>query len=266
MNHAIASLGGEQAFYQRAAALGVNPVSLHFARELVSATHAADAQRLRKLADSLDAYRQRVNEDRSINVRDISSIGLVTQKLYDAAAIANGTNKEGLQSLLGNLDVLIDGQIRENLSASTSIAMRQFGQGAEITALTVSLGSLAYDLVSIFKNYRWIKESAAPARTVEAGSEATGFLGRSGFELKNAPYQNPRNSPANILGRDYSAHALDQMQNRGIMPSVVENTIKNGVKYETRFGTNGYYDSINNLRIILNSENGRVITVIRGTP
>lgn len=34
-----------------------------------------------------------------------------------------------------------------------------------------------------------------------------------------------KNSPTTIQGRAYSAHALDQMQNRGFTPSVIEQTI-----------------------------------------
>ncbi|MCB1740732.1 MAG: RHS repeat-associated core domain-containing protein, partial [Gammaproteobacteria bacterium] len=55
-----------------------------------------------------------------------------------------------------------------------------------------------------------------------AKGAATGFKGSKGFELKNAPYQTVRNEATTINGRDFSGHALDQMQNRGIMPSVVE--------------------------------------------
>lgn len=99
-----------------------------------------------------------------------------------------------------------------------------------------------------------------------AEREATGFLGRSGNELKNAPYQALRNEATQINGRDYSGHALDQMQNRGLMPSVVENALRTGTQFPTRAGTTGVYDAVNNLRVIVNSETGRVITVIRGAP
>jgi RHS repeat-associated protein len=97
-------------------------------------------------------------------------------------------------------------------------------------------------------------------------NEATGFLGRAGNELKNASYQKVRNEPAQINSRDFSGHALDQMQNRGVMPSVVENTVNTGQQFPTRTGTTGYYDSINNTRVIVNSDTGRVVTVIRGAP
>lgn len=74
------------------------------------------------------------------------------------------------------------------------------------------------------------------------------------------------NVPTTINGVDYSAHAIDQMQGRGIPPSVVQNTIQYGAVYPTKAGTMGYYDSINNVRVITNSTSGRVVTVIPGAP
>jgi hypothetical protein len=56
------------------------------------------------------------------------------------------------------------------------------------------------------------------------------------------------------------------MQNRGVMPSVVGNTIKHGVTFPTKSGTVGYYDPVNNIRVITNAENGTIVTVIRGAP
>jgi hypothetical protein len=111
-------------------------------------------------------------------------------------------------------------------------------------------------------------DAAPGSSVVTKGAEraATGFKGSKGFELKNAPYQKVRNEATTINGRDFSGHALDQMQNRGIMPSVVENTIKTGQTFSTRAGTTGFYDSVNNVRVITNSETGRIVTVIRGAP
>ncbi|MBW5287608.1 DUF4258 domain-containing protein [Burkholderia gladioli] len=65
---------------------------------------------------------------------------------------------------------------------------------------------------------------------------------------------------------DYSGHAINQMQRRGVPPSVVQNTIQNGAIYPTAAGTTGYYDSANNIRVITNSNTGRVVTVIPGAP
>jgi hypothetical protein len=113
------------------------------------------------------------------------------------------------------------------------------------------------------KNVRGIvEESKQPGQA----REATGFLGRAGQELKNAPYQKVRNKAAQVNGRDFSGHALDQMQNRGVVPSVVENVLSTGSRFPTRAGTTGFYDAVNNVRVIVNSETGRVVTVIRGAP
>lgn len=107
-------------------------------------------------------------------------------------------------------------------------------------------------------------ESVASAE-VRAGGEATGFLGHTGFELKNL--QAVRNAPEVVGGRSFSGHALDQMQNRGIMPSAVENAIQTGTPFAGKTpGTVGYFDPVNKIRVILNSETGNVVTVIRGGP
>jgi len=65
------------------------------------------------------------------------------------------------------------------------------------------------------------------------------------------------------MGRRYSGHALDQMQNRGLMPMIVEDTIQTGVRTAGRNGTNIFYNSVNGVRVILN-QGGDVITVIPG--
>jgi len=69
-----------------------------------------------------------------------------------------------------------------------------------------------------------------------------------------------------VNGTQYSGHAFDQMQNRGFVPSVVDNTIQNGLPFPTRAGTTGYYDPVNNVRVITNSHTGRIVTVIPGEP
>jgi hypothetical protein len=99
-----------------------------------------------------------------------------------------------------------------------------------------------------------------------AAREATGFLGSRRAPLANAPYQPARNVGGEVAGRQYSGHAFDQMQNRGIMPSVVDNAIRTGTPFPTRAGTTGYYDAVNSLRVITDSASGRVVTVIPGVP
>ncbi|GGY05829.1 hypothetical protein GCM10011289_05300 [Paludibacterium paludis] len=58
--------------------------------------------------------------------------------------------------------------------------------------------------------------------------------------------------PAIIGNHNYSGHALDRMQDRGLMPSVIENTIQNGIATTSRGGTTVYFDSKNNLSSIVN--------------
>jgi hypothetical protein len=95
------------------------------------------------------------------------------------------------------------------------------------------------------------------------GSPASAPVGKSGSPINVTP---GTNKPAVINGVAYSGHVLDQMQGRGVPPSAVQNTINTGTVYSTGSGTTGYYDPINNLRVITNSENGRVVTVIPGAP
>jgi hypothetical protein len=101
-----------------------------------------------------------------------------------------------------------------------------------------------------------------PAPTTSSPHANGGFSGHSGFELRNHPMQPVRNSQTTIGQHTYSGHALDQMQNRGVYPSVVENTIQNGVTFAgNRPATHGVYDPVNNVTVIQNSNTGNVITV-----
>lgn len=68
--------------------------------------------------------------------------------------------------------------------------------------------------------------------------------------------------PTSIYGRQYSAHAIQRMQERGYTPSVVENVIKNGqATFDKDPGTLNHFDSINNVTVITCQATGRVITI-----
>ncbi len=90
-----------------------------------------------------------------------------------------------------------------------------------------------------------------------------GGKGKQFNQPKNPAYQPTRNTPANIDGTDYAGHALDRMQDRGLTPSVIQNTIENGVPTPSRGGTTVFYDSTNNVSVVTNSA-GKVITVKYG--
>lgn len=57
-----------------------------------------------------------------------------------------------------------------------------------------------------------------------------------------------------------------QAKDINLIPSAVKSTIENGTIFPTGLGTTGYYDAATNLRAIVNSTNGRVVTVIPGKP
>lgn len=79
----------------------------------------------------------------------------------------------------------------------------------------------------------------------------------------NPYYQPVRNQPTTISNREYSGHALDRMQDRGITPSVVENTIKNGKTTSSRGGTTVHFDPESKVSVVTN-KSGRVVTVKYG--
>ncbi len=108
--------------------------------------------------------------------------------------------------------------------------------------------------------------SAGANTAAMAGTDASLPLGskRLQFNQPEPPsYQPIRNDPTTIADTNYSGHAIDRMQDRGIMPSVVQNTIDTGTSTPSRLGTTVYYDSVNNVSVVVNSE-GKVVTVKYG--
>ncbi|MCD1587781.1 DUF4258 domain-containing protein, partial [Halomonas sp. IOP_14] len=93
-------------------------------------------------------------------------------------------------------------------------------------------------------------------------------VGRSGQRNRfpNPDNPRPRNAPEVINGREFSGHAIDRMQERGFTPSVVENAIENGVRSAgNKPGSLLFTDAANSLKVVVNSQTGRVITVIPGS-
>jgi len=81
-------------------------------------------------------------------------------------------------------------------------------------------------------------------------------IGHKGKPLEVTPSSN---LPSVIAGRNYKGHALDRMQERGVTPTVVEDTIQSTQGIQSH-GSTVMHES-NQLRVILN-ENGEVVTVI----
>lgn len=127
-------------------------------------------------------------------------------------------------------------------------------------ALAMVSGKLAY-------SGRKMASSAAlqlgsQSKTETFVNRGASLAGSKNIPLDYAPYQRFRNQEAIISGRRYSGHALDRMQDRGLMPSVVENTINTG--QESSKGTIlRYYDTVNEITVIV-GEGGQIITVFPG--
>ena len=95
-------------------------------------------------------------------------------------------------------------------------------------------------------------------------NRSTSFIGSKRVPLDYAPYQTVRNESAVINGRKYTGHALDRMQDRGFIPSSIENTLKTGNVSNADFlGGLEYYDPVNRIKVIID-ESGQIITVIPG--
>ena len=69
------------------------------------------------------------------------------------------------------------------------------------------------------------------------------------------------NAPTTIGGREYSGHALDRMQGRGVPPSAVEDAIQNGARLPGNSPGTFVHAGANGV-IVVTGNGGRVITVI----
>ena len=100
------------------------------------------------------------------------------------------------------------------------------------------------------------QEAEEAAAVVADASYPATPIGRRG-----SPMNVPRgtNSCTDIQGRTYTGHALDQMQGRGIPPSVVEDTIATG-NQSPSYDDATVFDT-NQARVVLNPD-GSVKTVI----
>ncbi len=107
----------------------------------------------------------------------------------------------------------------------------------------------------------WANDIASAIAGVLGGAPASAPRGRLGNPQENFNGSVPRNAPETINGRPFSGHAIDQMQDRGVPLSVVEDTIQNGVSRPARDGAVSYYNAANNVSVVVNPSTGRVITI-----
>jgi RHS repeat-associated protein len=136
--------------------------------------------------------------------------------------------------------------------------------GLEVASLVTGAYGAVKGVIGFSKLARTPAQVAKIARvSTKSLKSGNNFFGNKGFQLRNAKYQKVRNSPTTIQGRFYGGHALDQMQNRGFTPSVVEETIQSGVGMPNKIaGRIQFYDPVNNISVII--EDGEIVTVMYG--
>ena len=164
----------------------------------------------------------------------------------------------------------IEGWMMDMLSIDESDSVYHFFRSTATTGLEIgSLIAGGYGAVKgVMAFNKLVKapiQAAKLAKLSRAHIESSnGFFGNKGFELKNPKYQKIRNNPTIIQGRSYGGgHALDQMQNRGFTPSVIEETIQNGTSVPNKVsGRVQFYDPANNISVI--TEDGKVVTLMYG--
>jgi filamentous hemagglutinin len=101
---------------------------------------------------------------------------------------------------------------------------------------------------------------SSPGATGPDGPQPSG-AGRHNPQHVNGSTQPVQNLPGVVNGREFSGHAFDQMRNRGLTPTVVENAIQTGQRIPGNTpGTSVFVDSANSVRVIVNKA-GRVVTV-----
>lgn len=133
------------------------------------------------------------------------------------------------------------------------------------TATGARLSKKAYDALDIADEAEAVARATKKANVTTYGGEATDVVGNRRLQLNqssNGLESVTRNQEAVINNRLYSGHAIDRMQDRGIMPSVVEEAIIHG---KSRPDPNHadrvqYYDKKNGIQIVTSLE-GKIITV-----
>jgi hypothetical protein len=200
---------------------------------------------------------------------EASAGGLVTLGSGGLAApIGWAVLTHGLDQFIAGMSTAITGNYRaaltEQLLQTTGMPSEWASFTNDVLTIGGTLGGAAIVRASrlrAFPNFRLPISSNSSSIYV---NRATSFAGSKLCPLDYASYQQIRNKSAVINGRKYTGHALDRMQDRGFMPSVIENTFVEGQTLPGSFtGTFEYYDAVNKVKVIV-GESGQVITIIPG--
>lgn len=129
-----------------------------------------------------------------------------------------------------------------------------FRRGTHATVDILSAGSLAAGPARAV-----VARAGGRGAAVAAEVSASSVVGSRRMPLRSEV----RQAPAQIGARPYSGHALTRMQQRGLVPTVVEDAIRHGSPSPSLGGSTVYYQASNNLSVVVNAQ-GRVITTSFG--
>ncbi len=184
----------------------------------------------------------------------VNSITTALQAEYAHAVELAGTNMTMKQicapfsnSIYQNLKT-VETTAKIAQEEGLGVAKRTFETVENNPGLVAAEGSAARAMQEVIELEQAFKHQSTP-------------IGSSGWELKRTKYQSKINKKTIIYGREYTGHALDSMQARGLTPLSIENTIKNGVTSQAPLpGRLMHYDHVNNITVITDQQTGRVIT------
>ncbi|MFW9882521.1 MAG: RHS repeat-associated core domain-containing protein, partial [Candidatus Thorarchaeota archaeon] len=165
----------------------------------------------------------------------------------------------GLQTVFsGNRRNTVTNQLLQKTGLSSQTAS-MIDSGMSIAGSMGGIAAIRTSQLDKFPKFRLQRPSNNSS--VNRGAS---FAGSKRAPLDYAPYQKIRNKPDLINGRKYTGHALDRMQDRGLMPSVIENVISESQVFPGSLTeTYEYYDVVNKLKVIV-GDSGQVITIIPG--
>ncbi|MCF0162843.1 MAG: DUF4258 domain-containing protein, partial [Fusobacterium necrophorum] len=159
----------------------------------------------------------------------------------------------------------------DSMSASAGTQALQIAEYTKVMSEGKAAQEIFYNnsnLVNKEKNNVMGQNTSTIKNNNKAVDENRNYLsGSKNLQLnqpKNPKYQKVRNNMMIIENIEFSGHALDRMQDRGIPISVVKETIEYGTKLNATGDRTKFYDAKNNISVILENSNGRVITVEYG--
>jgi RHS repeat-associated protein len=159
--------------------------------------------------------------------------------------------------ILGGLSGISQGEGTVGAGGGFAFATAETGVGAGVGLAVAGVGviQIVNGTVAVNLGLALLNKSTPSASTPVGGRGQ-----KNSWPNPDSP--KPRNAPTTIGGRDYSGHAIDRMQERGIPPSAVENAIQHGnATPGENPGTTNFADQVNNINVVTDTSTGRVITV-----